>query len=170
MRLDKTVFLREMAVLAELYNRPQLSDPLVARYYEYLSRRLDTPAFERACRTIFEQDQFWPPPARFIDAARGGNQKELAEAAWGEILQAAQRGQPPALSTLPPATRAALAAAPYREIQYADSEPKLARLKRQFTTAYAAAIETPPAASPALEAPEDEPDVLALFGMTKDDE
>lgn len=171
MPIDRAAFTREFTLLLERFGR----DPhplMTQRYFEYLNAHLDTPAFERAARQIFEQDQFWPAPARFVDLARGGSTKELANTAWAEALRLAERGEYPPLEALPAPVRAALKATPLREIAYADNEAKLARLKREFTSAYAAALDAPTDTTPALEAPETtlEPytDLARFFGAGGD--
>lgn len=159
MSLDKRVFLREMALLAERFNRPELSEPLIARYYDTLNSRLDTAAFENAARIIFDGDTFWPSPARFIEAVQG-NPKQMADDAWADMLAVARKGIFPPLETLPTPTRAALKAAPLREIMYATSEFELNRLKREFVDAYQRATGT----SDTKALPEPEPLAIEGFG------
>lgn len=146
--LDRRTFDRELVLLFDRFGR-ELGTPTVNRYYQFLADRLTTAAFEAAAKEIFEQDTFWPSPQRFIDAAAGGSSQDLAEAAWTQVLTWAQRGEYPPLETLEPGTRTALKAAPMREIQYADSEAKLARLRRAFLAAHQAA----PVDLPTLELP-----------------
>lgn len=173
MPIDRTVFTREFTLLLDLFGREP--HPLLTnRYFAFLDARLDTEAFERACQVIFEQDKFWPAPARFVDAARGGTPRELADAAFAEVLQLAERGEFPPLATFPAPVRAALKAAPMREIAYADANGKLPSLQRAFTAAYASALETQPDAGerPALAAPADDTtdtDDLATFFGAGDD-
>lgn len=134
MGIDRNVFLREMALLAERFSRPELSEPIVARYFETLNKHVNTREFETAARIIFDGDQFWPAPLRFVEAVHG-NPKAMADEAWTEMLSFAKQGQYPPLETLPAATRAGLEVAPLREIMYA-SEFELNRLKRDFVAAY----------------------------------
>lgn len=136
--INRTEFTKHLGLLLDRFGR-SMSEPTIAEYYRLLNAELTTDAFQRAAREIFRHDQFWPSPQRFVDAAQGGSSKELAEAAWGEVLRLAQRGEYPPLDAFDAATRAALKAVPMREIQYADSEAKLARLKREFTAAHATA-------------------------------
>lgn len=138
--IDKTTFAAEMTILQNRFpGGRDMTAETIARYLDYLGPQLNTTQFTRAAREIFNHDTFWPAPARFLEVLQGGSSKELADAAWGEVLRLAQRGEYPPLDTLDAATRAALKVVPMREIQYADSEAKLARLKREFTAAHATA-------------------------------
>lgn len=161
MSLDRRVFLREMALLAERFNRPELSEPLIARYYDTLNSRLTTQDFERAARAIFDGDTFWPAPLRFVEAVQG-NPKQMADDAWATMLEHARKGTYPELATLPTPTRAALKAAPMREIMYATSDFELNRLKREFVDAHQRATGT----SDARALPEpSKPEPLAIEGF-----
>lgn len=133
--INRTEFTKRFALLLDRFGRT-MSDAGIAEYYAILNAELTTEQFECAAKLVYRHDQFWPTPQRFVDAAQGGSARDLAETAWSNILAAAQRGTYPPLDTLDPATRAALKTAPMREIQYADSEAKLARLKREFVAAH----------------------------------
>ena len=138
--LDKRTFLRELGMLAERFGRT-ISEPVMLRYYDTLSRDLTTADFERAARIIFDEDQFWPAPARFRDAARGGNPKELAEAEWERLVAACRSGKTD-VDFLTPAGRLGMRnAGGWREVAYAD-ERSLASRKRAFVSAWMDAIET----------------------------
>lgn len=140
MPLDKRVFLREMAVLAELFNRPQLSDPLIARYYEYLNTRMTTDEFEAAARRIFEEERYWPAPITFLHAAKGDPQL-LAREEWDRLLTQAAQGQ---LAELSAAGRKALAAlGGWPRIAYAQ-EGALPSLRKAFLESYTTDDHTPP--------------------------
>lgn len=146
--LDKKIFLREMAVLAELYARPALSEVLVSRYYEYLASRLSTAEFEAAARTIFETEQFWPPPVRFIHAAKG-DPRQLAQQEWDLLLEEARHGR---LAELTDAGKVALKTlGGYRAVAYAN-ESSLPALRRAFLDTYT--NRETPGAQLQLEAPE----------------
>lgn len=132
MPIDKTVFLREMALLAELFNRPQLSEPLVARYYEHLSAHLTTSEFQDAAKAIFTGDQFWPTPSRFLHAAKG-DPAQLARQEWDALLQAAAKGE---LAPLSEAGKAALRAlGGWARVAYAN-EGALPSLRKAFLETY----------------------------------
>lgn len=135
MSLDRRVFLREMALLAERFNRPELSEPLIARYYDTLNGRLTTPDFERAARAIFDGDTFWPAPLRFVEVVQG-NPKAMADDAWTRLLQAMRSGRPhdapaEAIATL------RRSGATFRDLMEA-TEYRLTQLERGFKSAYAA--------------------------------
>lgn len=147
--LDKRVFLREMAMLAERFGR-QVSEPVMLRYYEILSGALTTEAFQRAAFEVFRDDQFWPAPARFLDAARGGNPKELAGAEWERLVAACREGKTDVSFLTPAGATAMRAAGGWRAIAYAEGESKLATLKRAFTAAW---LDATPGAAPGLPSP-----------------
>lgn len=132
MPLDKRVFLREMAVLAELFNRPQLSDPLVARYYEYLSARMTTTEFEAAAKRIFEEERYWPAPITFLHAVKGDPARKAREE-WDALLEKAARNE---LSELSEAGKKALKAlGGWSTVAYAD-QGRLPSLRRAFLESY----------------------------------
>lgn len=147
--IDPRVFAFEMTVLRDRFGRRDMTDETIARYLDYLGPLMTTEEFKAAAREVFNRDTFWPSPQRFLDAIRG-DPKRLAEEAWAAMLEHAKRGEYPALETLPEVTRAALKAVPLREIMYADSDIKLARLKREFTEAHqhAAGAQVGPLALP----------------------
>lgn len=139
--LDRTVFTREMTLLHERFGRT-VNAQVIARYYDTLSRELTTVEFERAARVIFDEDQFWPAPARFRDAARGGNPKELAGAEFERLVAACRAGSTDVGFLTPAGVAAMKAAGGWRAIAYAESDAKLAAAKRAFTNAWLDATET----------------------------
>jgi len=147
--IDRKVFAFEMTVLRDRFGRKDMTDETIARYLDYLDPLMNTSEFQAAARVVFNEDTFWPSPARLLAAVRG-DPKRHAESAWAAMLEHAKRGEYPALDALPEATRAALKAVPLREIMYADSDIKLARLKREFTEAHqhAAGAQAGPLALP----------------------
>lgn len=154
--IDPRVFAFEMTVLRDRFGRRDMTDETIARYLDYLGPLMTTEEFKVAAREVFNRDTFWPSPQRFLDAIRG-DPKRLAEEAWTAMLEHAKRGEYPALDALPEATRAALKAVPLREIMYADTDIKLARLKREFVDAHQHAV-APSAGPLALPAAPVEPD------------
>lgn len=135
MPLDKRVFLREMAVLAELFNRPQLSDPLIARYYEYLNTRMTTDEFEAAARRIFEEERYWPAPITFLHAAKG-DPKLLARQEWDALIERAAKSELAELSDA--GKRALRALGGWAAVAYAD-QARLPSLRRAFLESYSGA-------------------------------
>lgn len=132
MPIDRNAFLREMAILAELFNRPMLSDPLIARYKAVLDTQLTTQQFEHAAATIFAQDSFFPPPIRFIHAAKG-DPAQTARQEWDALLEHARKGD---LAPLTEPGKAALKAiGGWTAIAYAD-EFRLSSLRKQFLESY----------------------------------
>lgn len=159
--IDDVTFTAEMTILASRFpGASNMPNEVIARYYEYLSPRMSTEEFQAAARQIFALDTFWPAPVRFLEVVKG-NPKAMADDAWAAMLAHARKGSYPELATLPPATRAALKAAPLREIMYA-SEYELNRLKREFVDAYQRA--TDEAAGRALPEPQKQ-EPFALEGL-----
>jgi len=144
--LEHAVFVREMTLLHERFGRT-VNAQVIARYYDTLSRELSTPEFERAARVIFDEDQFWPAPARFRDAARGGNPKELASAEWERLLTACRNGSTDVAFLSPAGLAAMRAAGGWRVIAFAEGEAKQASLKRAFVSAW---LDSEAPAQPAL--------------------
>lgn len=160
--IDPVTFAAEMTILQNRFpGARNMPKEVIARYLDYLGERLTTQEFVTAAREIFNQDTFWPSPARFIEAVQG-NPKQMADDAWAAMLEAARKGAYPELATLPTATRAALKAAPMREIMYATSDFELNRLKREFVDAYQRA--NGQTSARALPEPE-KPEPLAIEGF-----
>jgi hypothetical protein len=87
--LDRRVFVREMTLLHDRFGR-QPNEHVIGRYYDTLKDRLTTSEFEQAARFVFDQDQFWPAPARFIELAQG-NPRDDAEREWRALLDSCAR-------------------------------------------------------------------------------
>lgn len=137
--LDRTVFMREMALLEERFAR-QHSAPVLARYYETLGARLTTEQFATAARQVFDRDTFWPAPQRFIDLALGSTRGRAREE-WQAIMRSFKdvAGLRPQLSA---AARAALdAAGGWHAVGTADMTYALPRLERAFLESYVEAEE-----------------------------
>lgn len=157
--IDPVTFAAEMTILQNRFpGARNMPKEVIARYLDYLEAHLTTSEFVAAAREIFNQDTFWPSPARFVEIIQG-NPKQMADDAWTAMLEHARKGSYPQLATLPAPTRAALKAAPLREIMYA-SEFELNRLKREFVDAYQRATGT----SDTKALPEPEPLAIEGFG------
>ena len=133
--IDRTIFTREMTLLHERFGRT-VNPTVIARYYDTLSRELDTATFEHAARIIFDEDQFWPAPARFLDAARGGNPKELAGAEWERLVAASRDGNTDVGFLTFAGVAAMHAAGGWRAVAFAEGDAKLAAAKRAFVSAW----------------------------------
>lgn len=103
--IDKTAFVREIALLAARFER-QLSEPVMARYYELLSRSLTTEQFESAAMRAFAESTWFPSPQQLIDYALG-TIEDAAELEWLELMAATRDDRRAALTD---AGRSALAA------------------------------------------------------------
>jgi hypothetical protein len=133
--LDRAAFVREMTLLHDRFGRTP-NEHVISRYYDTLSRDLTTADFERAARIIFDEDQFWPAPARFREAAQGGNPKELAGAEWERLVAAAAAGQTDVGFLSPAGVAAMRAAGGWMSIAFCEGESKLNALRRAFTAAW----------------------------------
>jgi len=76
--INPKVFASEMALLQERFHR-ELSQSVLDRYYESLSDRLDDAQFQDACRRLFDDEDFFPSPKKFIDAAQSVHAAIAAE-------------------------------------------------------------------------------------------
>jgi hypothetical protein len=132
--LTKATFAKWMATLHARFARAE-NQHVINLYYDTLKHLTDTD-FERAARIIFDEDAFWPPPARFRDAARGGNPNELANAEWERLLAACRAGNSDISYLTPAGVTAMRAAGGWRAIAYAESDTKLSAAKRAFTSAW----------------------------------
>lgn len=63
--IDRTVFNRQMAVLAEIH-RYVVSGPTIDEYYVILSPRMTTDQFVAMARRLATTGNFWPKPGEFI--------------------------------------------------------------------------------------------------------
>jgi hypothetical protein len=139
--LTKAVFIREMAMLEERYNR-DMQEPVLDRYYESLKQLTDAD-FTRAARYIFDNDDYWPSPKRFIELAHGTT-KDAANREWALLIDACTRN-----NTNPPLSPAGILAmrraGGWREIAYAEGPNKQEQLKRLFLAAYETETQQTPA-------------------------
>jgi hypothetical protein len=135
--LTKTVYAKWMAMLHARFARSQ-NEHVIALYYDTLKELNDT-NFERAARHVFDNDQYWPTPKRFIELANG-NTREDAINEWHLLLQAcATNNTTPALT--PAGISAMRAIGGWREVAYAEGEHKQGQLKRAFLESYQAKTE-----------------------------
>lgn len=130
--LTKAVFIKSMATLHARFARAE-NQQVIALYYDSL-KELNDADFQRAARHIFDNDEFWPTPKRFIELANG-NTREHAINEWHTLIEAcAKNNLNPALS--PAGIAAMRAIGGWREIAYAEGETKQASLRRAFLEAY----------------------------------
>ena len=100
--IDQDVFNIEWAVICERCNRDP-SQVLAARYYQSLSPRMTTEEFRVAARVVFEECEFLPPVAAFIEAVRPSVEAEALEQ-W-ELCERVMAGSKKALMRMSPAGR-----------------------------------------------------------------
>jgi plasmid stabilization system protein ParE len=131
--LTKAVFIREMAMLEERYNR-DMQEPVLDRYYESLKQLTDAD-FTRAARYIFDNDDYWPSPKRFIELAHGTT-KDAAQPRMGTPHRRLREATTPTHPSAPQASLAMRRAGGWREIAYAEGPNKQEQLKRLFIAAY----------------------------------
>lgn len=150
MPIDKRAFIAELGMLADRFGRT-VSEPVVLRYYDTLSRRLTTQQFLEAARVIFDRDKFWPEPMRFVEIVRGNPEADSATA-WNAIVNAATRGDHAAVNGQA-LVALRTAGVNFRDVQLA-TEPQLASLGKRFRAEYERAannhLDAP--ATPQLEA------------------
>jgi len=137
MGIDRAVFAREMTLLAERFNRSDLSAQLRQRYFDFLDARMGSAQFEASARTIFNADTFWPAPARFLEAL-GLDPSSEAEEAWQLALREASSGLARPLSEYDPAHAAALLEVGKNRAIGLTSEKQLPWVKREFIAAFKA--------------------------------
>lgn len=164
--INRTEFTKRFAMLLDRFGRT-MSEPGILEYYQILNEELTTEEFTAAAREIHRRDQFWPTPQRFIDAARGGSETELAANAWRRLTTAANQGQTPKLT---PTERAALQAiGGFGELKAA-THYQQDQLRRTFEAAHVAIGRGASPAAAQLEAPQDQAtDDLAIFFGAGDD-
>jgi len=102
MAIDQDVFRAEWAVICERFNKDP-SAVLSARYFQAISRRMDTEEFRLACARIFESWRFFPSPDDFPKAI-GKDGKAGALEQW-ELCQRVMEGEPGILDRMSPAGR-----------------------------------------------------------------
>ena len=100
--IDQDVFNIEWAVICERCNRDP-SQVLAARYYQSLSPRMTTDEFRVAARVVFEECEFLPPVAAFIEAIRPSVEADAMEQ-W-ELCEHVMSGSTTALERMSPAGR-----------------------------------------------------------------
>jgi len=133
--MDRTVFLREMSLLADRFGR-DMTPEAMGRYFETLRAVLDTSEFEAAARFVFDHDSFWPSPARFVEVARG-NPREEAEREWRRLLDSCARGDSGVLLS-PDGAAAMRAAGGWNAVAYCGDDYGLARRRREFVSEFVA--------------------------------
>jgi hypothetical protein len=131
--LDRRVFVREMTLLHERFGRSP-NKLVMQRYYEALAERLTTSEFERAAKFVFNHDQFWPAPMRFVEVVQG-NPDDNADQAWRIVLEYATKGKT-VISTDPHITAGLRAAGGITSISRAEGDYALASMRKAFTTGY----------------------------------
>lgn len=140
--LDDVVFAAEMTLLEDRFSRRPLTTETKVRYYEFLSEHLTTQEFQAAAREIFNRDQFWPSPSRFVEAVRG-NPKQLAASEWQQLVdQMRSNSHDP--TVLSDAGRNALrAAGGFKMLLHAESDFALNQVRKEFLEAFQLAVELP---------------------------
>lgn len=161
MSINPEVLAGELEILVNRFHGHRLLDVTLDRYAEYIEAHLTEAEFVRACRVIFDNDRYWPAPARFVEAVHG-NARELAAQAWADVQLAIKEGSTD-LDFLSPAGRQALrAAGGWQAVYAAPSEIALDRARRAFIDSFELTAKRD--GPKALEAP----DVLQLETVTYD--
>lgn len=135
--IDATVFTREMALICERFDR-RMSKPVMTRYYETLSARLDTIQFELAARRVFDEETFFPSPQAFLSKL-GDSVEASAEEEWTLALKGASQGRlPDGLSNA--GAYALQAIGGLARLGRANESYEVPRLKKAFLNAYPAGV------------------------------
>lgn len=147
--LDDVVFAAEMTLLEDRFGRRALTTETKVRYYEFLNQNLTTQEFRAAAREIFNRDQFWPSPQRFVEAVRG-NAKQLASSEWQLLLAHMRNGQhnPSELSAT--GRQALRAAGGFKMLLHAENDFALNNVRSAFQDAFQQAAEQPRETTPEL--------------------
>lgn len=87
--IDEKVFKDTWALLCDRFNR-EPSTPLMLAYYRTLSGRMTTAEFRAAAQAVFEEREFFPRPADFLEAARPDPKAEAMDQ-W-ELVQKLMKG------------------------------------------------------------------------------
>ena len=131
--LDRHVFVKEMTLLHDRFGRTP-NEHVIGRYYDTLRDRLSTQEFEQAARFVFDQDSFWPAPARFIELAQG-NAKDDAEREWVALVDSCQRGDRGVLLS-PEGAAAMRAVGGWNAVAYCEGDRNLDAKRRAFVAAF----------------------------------
>ena len=76
--LEFITFAREMSLLAEHFNKREMSDPLKKRYFEVLSKKLNKQAFLEAVEAAYSTDLYWAQLIPFLLNHQSQQQKPAA--------------------------------------------------------------------------------------------
>jgi hypothetical protein len=131
--LDRHVFVREMTLLHDRFGRTP-NEHVIGRYYDTLRDRLTTAEFEQAARFVFDQDSFWPAPARFIELAQG-NARDDAEREWTALVDSCARGDRNVLLS-PEGAAAMRAVGGWNAVAYCEGDRNLDSKRRAFVAAF----------------------------------
>ena len=126
-------------MIADRFGR-EVSEPVMLGYYDHLAKHLTTDEFQAAARHIFNEDTYWPAPARFVELAKG-KPAELAEADWQKLLASCSRGDTNIETFSPEAIAGMRAAGGWRGVAYAAEGYALDARKREFKATWLAAHE-----------------------------
>ena len=103
--IDQDRFKTEWVILGERFRRDH-SDPVMARYFQYLNDRLDTEQFCMACRKLFNTKEFFPTPEDFVRCVVG-SEESLALEQW-DLCQRIMEGERHILDRMSPAGKRAV--------------------------------------------------------------
>lgn len=82
--IDEKTFRDAWALLCDRFSK-QPSTPLMLAYYKTLTERMDTQQFKLAAQRIFEEREFFPRPADFLEGARPDPVASALEQ-WEQVL------------------------------------------------------------------------------------
>ena len=146
--IEPDLFAQEFELLCERFARVP-SQPVIARYHAFLEARLDSEQFQQAAITIFNQDQFWPSPQRFLDAVHGALEDQAA-VEWSKLLDAHTHNNRAEVSSIARKVWTEICAAGQLNADAGDQ--RISFVRRDFMQTYRAHLtvgENPPGLLPA---------------------
>lgn len=133
--IDKKIFVQEMAVLCDRFGR-ELTQPVLDRYYESLSEKLNTQQFKTASKSIFIEEEFFPSPQKFFQKVLA-NTEDLAVLEWERVLNAAAQANYD-IELTEAGKKAVRALGGISAIGRADLEFAVPRIRKEFIQSYKA--------------------------------
>jgi hypothetical protein len=104
--IDEGIYNNEWVLLCERFRLTGEKEPsrmMRKRYFEYLDRRIDTAEFQKSCRRIYAEAEFFPRPIDFVPNQSG---KRCALEQWEKLLPLLRNSSSPLDSLDEPAKRA----------------------------------------------------------------
>lgn len=107
--IDEKIYRDEWTLLCERFRMTGDKEPsaeMMRRYYNHLTRHLDTETFQRQCERIYVENRFFPDPPDFIPA-RSADVRAVEQ--WEQVNKLLRNAASPLDSLDEPARRAVYA-------------------------------------------------------------